>query len=119
MNDLYIDPAALATICRQYHVRRLAVFGSYLHGNQRDDSDIDILVEFEAGKTLGLGFFTLQNELSVLLARMIDLNTLNFLSRYFRAEIMAEARDLYVAGSSIYNRCSIPLNNNRNQNFQN
>ncbi|NJO14344.1 MAG: nucleotidyltransferase family protein [Thioploca sp.] len=97
MKDLSIDSADLATICRQYHVRRLAVFGSCLHGNQRDDSDIDILVEFEEGKTLGLGFFTLQHELSVLLARTVDLNTPNFLSRYFRAEVMAEARDLSVA----------------------
>jgi predicted nucleotidyltransferase len=48
------------------------------------DSDVDVLVQFEPGKTPGWDFFLMQDELSTLLGREVDLNTPGFLSRYFR-----------------------------------
>ena len=92
---LPIDNKALNQICHRYHIRKLALFGSVLHGKQRPESDIDILVEFEAGKTPGLAFFTLQDELAALFGKNVDLNTPNFLSRYFREQVKAEAEILY------------------------
>ncbi len=44
---LFTDPAALASVCRQRQIRRLALFGSTLKGTNRPDSDIDLLVEFD------------------------------------------------------------------------
>lgn len=92
---LAIDNNALNQICHRYHIRKLALFGSVLHGKQRPESDIDIWVEFEAGKTPGLAFFTLQDELGALFGKNVDLNTPNFLSRYFREQVKAEAEILY------------------------
>ncbi len=43
-----------AEFCRANGVRRLALFGSALRGELRPDSDIDLLVEFEPGRTPGL-----------------------------------------------------------------
>ena len=67
----------------------------------RDDftaaSDVDVLVEFEAGKTPGLAFFRMQDQLGELLGRRVDLNTPRSLSRYFRDEVLREARDIHVA----------------------
>ena len=51
-------PAAqVAEFCRRHHIRKLAVFGSALHGDARPDSDLDVLVEFEPGHVPGLAFF--------------------------------------------------------------
>ena len=60
------------------------------------ESDVDVLVEFEPGKTPGYGFFRIERELSGLLGREVDLNTTGCLSKYFRDEVVAEAEPVYV-----------------------
>jgi uncharacterized protein len=87
----------IADFCRRHHIRKLAVFGSVLHGDARPDSDLDILVEFEPGHVPGLAFFGMEQELSELLGRKVDLNTPQFLSPYFRDEVLAEAEVQYAA----------------------
>jgi predicted nucleotidyltransferase len=87
----------IADFCRRHHIRKLAVFGSVLHGDSRPDSDLDVLVEFEAGHVPGLAFFGMEQELSELLGRKVDLNTPQFLSPYFRDEVLAEAEVQYAA----------------------
>lgn len=88
---------AIAEFCRANHIRRLALFGSAIRDDFTPDSDVDILVEFEQGTRLGLKFFRLQEELCELLGRKVDLHTSASLSKHFRAEVLAEARDVYVA----------------------
>ncbi len=92
-----LRPQAIAELCKRHHVRRLALFGSVLRDDIRPDSDVDLLVEFEPGKTPGLAFFGMEIELSELLGRRVDLNTAAFLSRYFRDEVVGEADDVYVS----------------------
>ena len=87
----------LADFCRRNHITRLALFGSVLREDFRPESDVDVLVEFEPGKTPGLAFFRMQDDLSKLLGRRVDLNTPQCLSRYFRDEVLREARTVYVA----------------------
>ena len=87
----------IAEFCRRHHIRRLAFFGSVLRDDFTPDSDVDVLVEFEPGKTPGLAFFGMQDELSEILGRRVDLNTPNELSKYFRDEVLAEAEELYGA----------------------
>ena len=87
----------IGDFCRRRHIRKLAIFGSVLHGDTRPDSDIDVLVEFEKGHEPGLDFFLMEAELSELLGRKADLNTPAFLSRYFRKDVMAEAEVHYAA----------------------
>lgn len=94
---LDIPSEALAALCRRYAVRRLSLFGSVLRDDFAPDSDVDVLVEFEPGRTPGLAFFRLEEELATLLGRRIDLNTSASLSRHFRDRVLFEARDLYVA----------------------
>jgi hypothetical protein len=87
----------IAAFCRRHHIRKLAVFGSVLHGDSRPDSDLDVLVEFEPSHVPGLAFFGMEQELSELLGRKVDLNTPQFLSPYFRDEVLAEAEVQYAA----------------------
>ena len=92
---LAIPQSKIADLCRRYHVRRLAVFGSVLRGEDREASDLDLLVEFEPGAVVGLKFITLQHELSDLLGRTVDLNTPAFLSRHFRDQVVERAQVIY------------------------
>ena len=86
----------LEDFCRRNHIRKLAFFGSVLRDAFGPDSDIDVLVEFEPGKTPGFAFFGMQEELSTILDHKVDLNTPGFLSKYFRDEISREAKVEYV-----------------------
>jgi predicted nucleotidyltransferase len=85
----------IARFCRKNHVRRMAFFGSVLRDDFTPQSDVDVLVEFQPGHTPGLAFVTMQEELSELLGRKVDLNTPGGLSPYFRDEVLAEAEVLY------------------------
>ena len=87
----------LSAFCRRHSIRRLALFGSVLRDDFGPQSDVDVLVEFEPGARVGLRFFTIEEELTALLGRRVDLNTPAFLSSAFRQEVLAEAEDLYVA----------------------
>jgi predicted nucleotidyltransferase len=81
--------------CRRHHIRRLAVFGSALRDDFGPDSDMDVLVEFEPGHTPGLAFFAMQDELSQILGRPVDLNTPEFISPAFRKQVQQEAAVVY------------------------
>ncbi len=87
----------LERLCRRYHVARLSVFGSALTGGFGPRSDIDMLVEFEPGRTPGFGFVRLQRELSELFGLRVDLHTYRSLSRYFRDEVAQGSQTLYEA----------------------
>jgi predicted nucleotidyltransferase len=87
----------LAEFCRRNGIRKLSFFGSILRDDFRPESDVDVLVEFEPGARTGLRFFAMQIELSEMLGRKVDFNTIGFLSKYFRQQVLAEAEALYDA----------------------
>ena len=94
-SSITISPTKLEQFCRDHHIRRLALFGSALSDDFRADSDIDILVEFEAGRTPGYQFWVIEEELTEMFGRKVDLNTPQDLSIYFRQQVEAEAQPLY------------------------
>lgn len=97
---LNLDQDTLARFCEAHHIRRLSLFGSQLKGTARPDSDVDLLVEFEADGIPGLlGIATMELSLSEMLGgRRVDLRTAQDLSRYFRDEVVRTAEVQYVAG---------------------
>jgi predicted nucleotidyltransferase len=94
---LSVPKERLADFCRRRHIRRLALFGSVLRDDFGPGSDVDVLVEFEPEHVPGLAFFQMQDELSDILGRKVDLNTPQFISRYFRDQVIKEAEVQYVA----------------------
>jgi len=92
-----LDREKIAEFCRKHHIRRLSLFGSVLREDFSDDSDLDVLVEFDPEHVPGLEFFRMESELSELLNRKVDLNTRGFLSRYFREEVLGEAQEIYAS----------------------
>jgi len=90
-----IDPQRIQDFCRRNHIRKLALFGSVLRDDFSPDSDVDVLVEFEPGHVPGLAFLAMEQELSALVGRKVDLNTRGFLSPYFRDRVLSEAEVQY------------------------
>ena len=95
MPDLKFNPSELERLCREYHVLRLAVFGSMLTHNSREGSDLDLLVEFDPKHGPGWDMFALEERLSKLFGHAVDLNTPGFISRYFREDVLSSAENLY------------------------
>jgi hypothetical protein len=95
-NNIEIQSGAIADLCLRNHIRRLALFGSILREDFGPQSDVDVLVEFEPGQTPGFDFIRIQDNLSEILGRPVDLHTPLSLSKYFRDEILREAEVLYV-----------------------
>ena len=56
---------------RQFKVSKMALFGSYARGDQRADSDVDILVEVDP--SIGLDFVTLAERIEQILGIHVDL----------------------------------------------
>lgn len=74
-----------------FHTENPRIFGSVLHGTDRDGSDLDLLVDALPGATLfDLG--GLQAELEALLGIQVDLLTPTDLPAKFRAKVLAEAQ---------------------------
>src|SRR5688572_11411960 len=88
---------AIAEFCRRNHIRKLSLFGSVLRDDFTPESDVDVLVDFEEGKTPGLAFFSMAEELEALFGRAVDFKTPKALSKYYKEEVLAEAEPVFVA----------------------
>lgn len=96
-HGIKIDMDALAALCKRYHVRELSLFGSVLRDDFRNDSDVDVLVEFEPGAPIGLfEYVDLRDELANLLARAVDLVEKPGLKPVIRDSVLASSEILYV-----------------------
>lgn len=90
------DTGMLRRVCRQWNIRKLAVFGSALGADFRPQSDVDLLVTFEEGKTPGLDVFQLEQALSDLFGgRPVDLVSEKFLNPRLKDGILSSAKVLY------------------------
>ena len=77
-------------ISERFHVRQLGYFGSYATGHATENSDVDILVEFE--KPIGWAFFDLQDFLENALNRKVDLVTVSGLKEKLKPLILSQTR---------------------------
>ena len=93
--NLVVPREQIAEFCRRHHVRKLALFGSVLRDDFAAQSDVDVVVEYERGHVPGLAFITHQEELSNIFGRNVDLNTPQFISRYFRQAVLSDAEVVY------------------------
>ncbi len=95
--QVLVHKEKLASFCQNKGIKRLAVFGSALRLDYGPESDVDVLVEFEEGRTPGLlGIVRLERELSPVFGeRKVDLRTPEDLSLYFRSRVMEEAEVQY------------------------
>ncbi len=97
--NIEIPKERIAEFCKKHHIRKLSFFGSVISEHFTQDSDIDVLVEFEHGQVVGLlRLASMEIELSELLGRKVDLRTPADLSRYFRDAVLSAAEIQYAEG---------------------
>lgn len=82
---------AIRMVVERHHGRNVRVFGSVLHGDDRDGSDLDILID-PTPETTMFDIGAIRHELLQLLRVPVDVITPNALSDKFRAQVVAEAR---------------------------
>lgn len=98
---IHVPRKQLVDFCRKNRIKKLAFFGSVLRDDFTPQSDVDVLVEFEEGKTPGFAFFGLQEELKELFNRDVDLHTFKGVETsrnpFRRKAILDSAQVYYVA----------------------
>lgn len=82
-----IKPKILKVL-RKNNVKRAGIFGSYSRGEQKKNSDIDILIEPPKG--IGFGFVGIAIELEDKLGKKVDLVTYNYISPYIKKQVLNE-----------------------------
>ncbi len=96
MSKITVPQEKVADFCRRHQICRLSLFGSVLGDEFRPESDVDVLVEFCPGAKRGmLSLAAMEEQLSEILGRKVDLHTPGFLSKYFRDKVLAEAELQY------------------------
>jgi len=80
-------------IRKKYRVKSISLFGSYVRNEQKEESDIDFLVDFQERATL-FDFVELQDSLSELLAKNVSIVSRRGLSKYIGPYILKEAEPI-------------------------
>lgn len=90
-NDIFEKLKELKPVLQEaYSVKKIGLFGSFSDNSFSEDSDIDILVEFE--KPIGWRYFTLEIFLENIFGRKIDLVTKNALKEQIKDQILKQVR---------------------------
>jgi len=87
-NDIDKIKEKIIPILKKNKVRKAGIFGSYVRGEQKKGSDIDILIEPPPG--MGLEFVSLALKLEKILDKRVDLLTYNGISPYLKERILKE-----------------------------
>ena len=98
-HGITIDPIVIRTFYQKHHIQRLSLFGSVLRDDFDDESDIDLLVEFDPAYKVGfICLAAMELELGVILQRKVDIRTLAEIHNAFRHDVIQSARVQYVCG---------------------
>ena len=94
LESLQAQSDAINAAGRQFGARRIRVFGSVARGEERPDSDIDFLVDFEPGYDLFAQRLPLAARLEEITGRRVDLIPEHELNRHLQRYVLAEAVEL-------------------------
>lgn len=94
-----IPKKKVAEFCRRHHIRKLSIFGSALGEHFGEDSDIDVLVDYEPGQVIGFRIFDMEAELSRMLGGVkVDIVNVKYLNHRLREHILESAEVQYAEG---------------------
>ncbi len=99
MNRNQLEQKLIEAIRKSLHfgdIKSVSLFGSRLEGRARPDSDVDILVDFEPQAHIGFfELYDIHHDLETSLGIKVDLLTPDSLSRFFKDEVLSQARTIY------------------------
>jgi len=86
----------ITKICEENDIVFMALFGSFVRGDQKKRSDIDILIRFDETKEKSLlDLIHAENELKKLFKRKVDFLTIGSISPYMREEVLNSMKVIY------------------------
>lgn len=86
----------IRTICEENDILFMAIFGSFLRGEQKKTSDVDIAIEFDKHKPKSLlDLIHTENELTEAFGRKVDLGLLHSLNPLVAEDVKKEMRVIY------------------------
>ena len=86
----------IAEICKKNDIVFMAIFGSFVRGEQKKTSDIDITIEFDKNKQKSLfDLVHVENELARVFKKKVDLGVFSSLSPYVVEDVRKEMRVIY------------------------
>jgi uncharacterized protein len=99
LDGISVPDQPFADLLRKYHVKELSLFGSRARGDNRPDSDVDLLVDFIPNSHMDLiQFSELQLELQRLLGIHVDLVSRGGLKPRIKDRVLREAKSIYAIG---------------------
>ena len=82
--------SALPYIYADFSVKRIGIFGSFARGEEKQGSDVDVLVEFAPGQATLHNIVTLADYLESLFGKKVDLVTVGGIDPYIRSHVERE-----------------------------
>ena len=99
MNKIYLKTMITSAIDKsslKKDIKKVSLFGSYVNGKPREDSDVDLLVEFFPKAEIGFfNFIGMKDDLERFIGKHVDLLTAESLSEYFRQDVLRQAEVIY------------------------
>ncbi len=95
---MILDNSKIESIKNYFKTRpvlKAYLFGSFLHGNADNKSDVDILVDLDYSERIGLQFIQMKIDLEKLLDKKVDLVSSNGISKYIRPIVDREKHLIY------------------------
>lgn len=90
------DPQVIEKLCKENNISYLALFGSYLYGDNTPKSDLDLLVKFTDTQGMGLlRYVGIQNKFSDTLNKKVDLVMADGIDPYIKDRVLNEAKVIY------------------------
>ena len=90
LDDALAKLRAAKPLLDRYGVQRVGVFGSTARGEAHAESDVDVLVEFDPARVPGWEFFSLGDELALIMQRAVDVVTPKSLPRLMGDNVLRE-----------------------------
>ena len=94
LNEIRRQRESILALSKRFGARRVRIFGSVARGEERVNSDIDFLVEFDRGYDLFAQRLPLTDELENLLRRHVEVVPEHELNRHIREQVLSEAVEL-------------------------
>ena len=94
LTELHDQKDNIISVAKKYGASGLQVFGSVARGQEREDSDVDIIVSLPKGYDMFKQRLALQDELQRIIGKNVDLVVKHEINKYLKSRILEEARDL-------------------------
>lgn len=86
--QIILIKSKILDILKNNNIKRAGIFGSYARGEQKKNSDVDILIEPE--KSMGFGFFGMNDLLEKKLGKKVHLVTYKYINPHIKKNILSE-----------------------------